>query len=84
MTEDILFYINPYNKGAVLGRREITYFLKQQGIESKPSHFKPCANPEIIARVLHNIINAYHKSGYREKAEQFEEILRMISGYEKN
>lgn len=82
ITEDILFYINPYNKGAVLGRREISYFLKQQDIKSKPSHFNPCSNPDIIIRILHNIINAYHKSGYREKAEQFEGILRMITGGE--
>jgi regulator of sirC expression with transglutaminase-like and TPR domain len=82
ITEDILFYINPYNKGAVLGRREISYFLKQQDIESKPSHFNPCSNPDIIIRILHNIINAYHKSGYREKAEQFEGILKMMTGEE--
>ena len=33
ITEDVLFYINPYNRGAVLGRREIEYFLKQQKFE---------------------------------------------------
>lgn len=80
VTETVLFYINPYNKGAVLGRKEIAYFLKQQGIDSKPSHFMPCSNQDIIIRILHNIINAYHKSGYREKAEQFEEVLRNLSG----
>ncbi len=83
VTEDILFYINPYNKGAVLGRKEISHFLKQQDIELKPSHFNPCSNQEIIIRILHNIIYAYHKSGYREKTEQFEKILNIISGFEK-
>ena len=82
LSEDILFYINPYNKGAVLGRKEIDFFLKQQDIEPQPSHFVPCSNPEIIVRMLHNLISAYHKSGYREKAEHFEEVLRMISGME--
>lgn len=82
MSESILFYINPYNKGDVLGRKEIDYFLKQQGIKPKPSHYLPCRNLDIIIRILHNIINAYHKSGYREKAEQFEGILRMITGRE--
>ena len=33
-SEDILFYINPYNKGAVLGRREIDYFITQQQIKT--------------------------------------------------
>ena len=79
VSEDILFYINPYNRGAVLGRREIEYFLKQQKIESQESHFQPCSNLEIIVRILHNLINAYHKSGYREKADLFEGVLRLIS-----
>ena len=79
VAEDILFYINPYNRGAVLGRREIEYFLKQQKIEPQESHFKPCSNLEIIVRILHNLINAYHKSGYREKAELYESVLRNIS-----
>ncbi len=79
VAEDILFYINPYNRGAVLGRREIEYFLKQQKIEPQEKHFQPCSNLEIIIRILHNLINAYHKSGYREKAELYESVLRMIS-----
>ena len=79
VAEDILFYINPYNRGAVLGKREIEYFLKQQKIEPQESHFRPCSNLEMIARILHNLINAYHKSGYREKADLYEGVLKMIS-----
>jgi len=79
VAEDILFYINPYNRGAVLGRREIEYFLKQQKIEPQESHFRPCSNLEMIVRILHNLINAYHKSGYREKADLYEGVLKMIS-----
>ncbi len=80
VTENILFYINPYNKGSVLGRKEIEYFLKQQNIEIQPSYFTSCSNPDIIVRILHNLINAYHKSGYREKAEHFEGVLKILTG----
>lgn len=78
ITDNILFYINPYNRGAVLGRKEIDSFLKEQDLEAKRSYYLPCSNPEIIVRMLHNLINAYNKSGYREKAEQFEEVLRIL------
>jgi regulator of sirC expression with transglutaminase-like and TPR domain len=82
VTGSILFYINPYNNGAVLGRKEIEFFLNQQGIEPEPSHFLPCRNNDIITRILHNLVNANHKSGYREKAEHFEGVLRRISGFD--
>ena len=79
MTEDVLFYINPYNRGTVLGRKEIDYFIKQQGLEAKRSYYLPCSNPQILVRMLHNLINAYNKSGYREKADQFEEVLGFFN-----
>jgi len=79
ISEDILFYINPYNKGAVLGRKEIEYFLKQQNIEVKRTYFLPCSNRDILTRILQNLITAYSKSGVREKAEQFETVMRIIS-----
>ena len=77
-SEDILFYINPFNRGDVLGRREIEYFLKQQGIEPQPSHFVPCTNHDTIIRILHNLVNAYRKSGYESKVVEFETVLRAI------
>jgi len=79
MTEDILFYINPYNRGTVLGRKEIEYFLKQQDIVAKQSYYLPCSNPEILKRILHNLINAYSKSGDRDKVVHFEEVLGFFT-----
>lgn len=79
-SDEVLFYINPYNRGTVLGRREIDFFLKQQGIEPQPSYYQPCTNLEIVVRILHNLINAYHKTGNPEKAIQFEGVLKMMAG----
>jgi regulator of sirC expression with transglutaminase-like and TPR domain len=77
-SEDILFYINPFNRGDVLGRREIEYFLKQQGIEPQPSYFQPCTNLDTVTRILHNLINAYRKAGYTSKAGQYEAIIGTL------
>ena len=79
IVDNILFYINPYNRGTVLGRKEIDNFLKEQNLEAKKSYYLPCSNPQIIVRMLHNLINAYNKSGYREKVEQFREVLNILT-----
>jgi regulator of sirC expression with transglutaminase-like and TPR domain len=77
-SEDILFYINPYNKGAVLGRREIDYFITQQQIKPHPSFYVPCSNPEIITRLINNLILSYEKLGYEQKITRMKELLRVM------
>jgi len=77
-SEDILFYVNPYNKGAVLGRREIDYFITQQQIKPQQSFYIPCSNREIIIRLINNLIMSYDKLGYLQKITRLKELLRVI------
>jgi regulator of sirC expression with transglutaminase-like and TPR domain len=77
-SEDILFYINPYNKGAVLGRREIDYFISQQQIKSHPSFYVPCSNRDIIIRLINNLLLSYEKLGYAQKITRMKELLRVM------
>ena len=68
----ILFYINPSDKGAVLGLKELKYFLSQLKIEEKEFYFTPCSNIDIIERLIINLQYAYDRSGQPEKAECLE------------
>jgi regulator of sirC expression with transglutaminase-like and TPR domain len=77
--EDILFYINPFNDGKVLGEREIDYFLKQQKIEAKKNYYLPCSNIEIIKKLILNLIYSYEKLGYPEKVEDLKILFDIIN-----
>lgn len=77
--EDILFYINPYNKGAVLGRREIDYFVTQQQLKPQKMYYVPCSNRDIIIRLLNNLILSYEKLGAPEKVRGLKELLAVVS-----
>ena len=77
-SEDILFYINPYNKGAVLGRREIDYFITQQQIKPQLSFYVPCSNRDIVIRLINNLIMSYEKLGYIQKITRLKELLRVL------
>ena len=77
-SDDVLFYINPYNKGAVLGRREIDYFITQQQLKPHPSFYTPCSNRDIIIRLINNLILSYEKLGYTQKITRLKELLRVI------
>jgi Uncharacterized conserved protein len=80
--DNILFYINPFNKGAVLGRKEIDFFLKQQNIKPDDMFYQPCTNVDVIQRLLLNLIYSYEKLGYDFKIKDLQTLLKIsrISG----
>jgi len=71
----ILFYINPSDKGAALGLKELKHFLKHLKIEEKESFFTPCSNVDIIERLVINLQYAYERSGQPEKAKALKDLL---------
>ena len=77
--EPILFYINPFSKGAVFSRREIDTFLQQLKLEPNRIFYESCSNVEIIKRQIRNLITAYEKLGYPNKVVDFKELLNTIN-----
>lgn len=75
ISNDVLFYINPYNKGAVLNRKEVELFIHQQKLEKRYEYFIPCDNQSIIQRLILNLMIAYEKMGFEEKNEPLKELL---------
>lgn len=75
----ILFYLNPINKGAVLGRKEIEFFIKQQKLEPNPSYYLPCSNKDIVQRMLNNLVFAFESSNQPEKVEEIRELLSLFA-----
>ena len=72
----ILFYINPFSKGDIFGKKEIDNFLKQLKIKPEDSYFTPCSNLDMIQRLIRNLMNSYHKLGFMEKVEELELLMR--------
>ncbi|MCX6305112.1 MAG: transglutaminase-like domain-containing protein [Bacteroidetes bacterium] len=72
---DVLFYINPYSKGAVFTRRDIDIFIGQMKIKPEKSFFAPCSNPDIIRRLINSLILSHNKQGNSDKAEDLETLL---------
>ncbi len=77
-TEDILFYINPFNKGAVFTKNEIELYIKQLKLKSKQSYYKPCSNNIIIRRLFEEIAFSYKKSGYPDKVSDINKLLKAL------
>ena len=50
--EDVLFYINPFNNGIVLTRRDIRSYLDQLNIKSELRYFEPTRNTSVIRSIF--------------------------------
>jgi len=77
--ESILFYINPFSKGAVFSRREIDTFLKQLKLDQNRIFYESCSNVDIVCRQLRNLIVSYEKLGYPNKVDDLKKLLSILS-----
>jgi regulator of sirC expression with transglutaminase-like and TPR domain len=75
---EVLFYINPFNKGAVFTQREIELFIKHLKLKPTSEYYKPCDNISIIKRLLENIITSYSKLGYLDKVQELKSIAGVL------
>lgn len=76
---DILFYINPFSRGTIFGRKDLDVFLKKLDLKFNKIFYQPCTNLEIIQRSLRNLAFSYQKLGDTEKLNEVEGLLDFIS-----
>lgn len=74
----VLFYINPYNRGTVLSKKDIDNFLYQQKLQPKKDYYVPCSNTISIERVIRNLLFSYEKLGYTDKVNEINALLQII------
>ncbi len=78
---DILFYINPYSKGAILNRRDIDVFIEQQNVKIRSKYYLPCDNIAIIKRLVMNLIVSYEKMGFSDRIKPLNMLLDEFKSY---
>lgn len=76
--EEVLFYMNPYNKGALFRKSEIALFLKQLGIKEHPEFFLPAHNIIIIRRLLAEMISVHLQNKHQNKAKDLKYLLSAL------
>jgi regulator of sirC expression with transglutaminase-like and TPR domain len=75
---DVLFYINAYNGGAVFTQREIDLFLRQINLEHDDKFYLPCDNTAILRRLINNLIVGYESQGNIEKSVELKKLQQVL------
>lgn len=74
----VLFYINPSNRGAIIGRKEIEFFLKRNEQVSEDLFEKHCEDRVIVKKLLESLISAYDSLGHQDKVDDLTSIVSLL------
>jgi len=77
--ENVLFYINPFNKGTLFQYSDIEIFVQQLKLDMQEKFFLPCNSLTTVNRLLNNLIYCYSKAGYTDKVEELK-LLKSSLG----
>ncbi|HEU4717893.1 MAG TPA: transglutaminase-like domain-containing protein, partial [Bacteroidia bacterium] len=80
-TDRVLFYINPFSRGAPVNKKEIDAFIRQQRLDPKPEYYTPCSNLQIIRMLLNNLIASYEKLGYPNKVDELKLLWKALEDF---
>ena len=78
LSDNILFYVNPFSKGLIFNQGDVDAFLKQLNIEPDTKYYLPCSNLDIVKRMIQNLIFSFNKLGYAEKVNELKELEKIL------
>lgn len=78
LSDNILFYVNPFSKGLIFNQGDVDSFIKQLNVEPETKYYLPCSNLDIIKRILNNLIYSFDKMGYAEKVQELKDLERQL------
>jgi hypothetical protein len=74
---DVLFYINPGDKGSLHSRDDITNYLVRQKLPLKPTYYDPRPNTHFIRICLERLADDYKTSGSKIRSFQVQDLLTL-------
>lgn len=78
-SSDVLFYINPSNKGSIASRKEVDYHLKKNNYFPAEKYAEPQPDKLFVKRLLESLHNSFHAVGFQEKEMRTAELLSFFS-----
>ena len=75
---EIMFYVNPVNKGSIFSRNEIKDYLEKMNVEQEPKYFLPADNLAIIKELLEYLIELYCQQNRENRVEELQALLNRM------
>ena len=75
---DVLFYINPANKGSITSIKEIEYHLKTNEYFPIKKYTEPKSDVYLIRLLLETLEDSYNSVNYMDKKERIQKLLELF------
>lgn len=75
---NVLFFINPSNKGAIIGRKEIEHFVSKHKKDNKTLLKKPATDKELVKMLIDYLIDSYKSVGLESKVNDLYAISVLL------
>jgi regulator of sirC expression with transglutaminase-like and TPR domain len=75
---EVMFYINPINKGSIFSRNEIKDYLEKMGVEQDPKNFTPSDNRSIIREQINYLIELYTHQNSNDRIKELNTLLEIM------
>ncbi|SHE41654.1 Transglutaminase-like superfamily protein [Mariniphaga anaerophila] len=76
---DVLFYINPSNKGSIASRKEVGYHLKKNNYSPQERFAEPQPDSLFLQRLLESLQYSFQEVGFSEKKDRVHELLKLFA-----
>ena len=76
---NVLFYINVFNKGSIFFKSEIDLFLEKIETEPKKEYYIPTDSINIIKKLIQHLVYTYDSLGYVDKKNELIELNTILS-----
>ena len=78
LERDVMFYINPINRGSIFSRNEIKDYLVKMNEEQREEYFMPSDNPSIIREQLKYLIEIYEQQNRHDRSGELAYLEKLL------
>lgn len=70
-------YIDPFQKGKIISRKELLYFLGINGLEANNQYFRKASFDQMLVRTMRNLSFSYEKEGNEKCKEKVNQLIEL-------
>lgn len=78
LEREVMFYINPINRGSIFSRNEIKDYLEKMRVEQDAKNFMPANNNSIIKELITYLIDIYNHQNREDRVKELKRLYQLL------